>query len=351
MLGHLSGLRCDTLLDKTSIPKIDFLPATAEDYEELISMSRGLYNGLDYLPFRYHSWLKEPQRTMFVAKCEGKVVGFTSIVLVDDGTTAGVEDLRVAPWIRGHGVAGLIRRCFLETLHSNHPEVKRLRFTRDENPPASMLTTFKVISSKAVMSVYIPADQLKTTLRLLESGVNNLDRSKKLSVLGPEEILSFFEESKTKQPLLPGGFLIQDCLPLTTAKSNLNLLLKRQIVWIYSHPGDSSDSACSSKDTTSCDGPHSNLEGFLSLGSPPYPVPFAEGAHCLDIDMFGNDPYCAKVHVLEQLKIGVQALPAGSSIICIIYADESLRSELTQLCEGLTPFDNSREQMIMEMEI
>lgn len=337
--------------EETSCPQIEFVPATAEDYEDVMSISGGIYNGTDYLPFRYHAWLKDPQRRMFLAKCEGKVVGFESFLLVDDGTTAVLEGLRVAPWIRGRGVAGVIQNFCLDNLHSDHPKVKRVRLTRAENPPAAMLTKYKVINSKAVMPVLIPADQLEAALKLLESRVSNLERSKKLSVLGPEEVLRFFEESKEREELLPGGLLVQGWLPLTTVKSNLNLLLKRQIVWIYSHPGASSDSASSPQITTSCGDNHDYLKGFLSLSTPPYPVPFKEGVHRLDIDMFGNDPSCAKVHILQQLKIRVQELPAGSGIICILYADESLRTELDQLCEGLTPFHIVREQMILEMEI
>ncbi|XP_069623446.1 histidine N-acetyltransferase-like isoform X1 [Ranitomeya imitator] len=277
-------------------------------------------------------------------------VGFESFILVDDGTTAVLQGLRVAPWMRGQGVAGLIERFCLANLHSDHPEVKRVRLTRGENPPAAMLKKYKVINSKAVLPLLLPADQLKTALTLLESRVSNVDRSKKLNVLGEEEILKFFEESKTREELLPGGLLVQGWLPLTTHKSNLHLLLNRKIVWMYSHPVESSDSESSSEISTSCSGTQAYLERFLSLGTPPFPVPFAEGIHRLDIDMFGNDPSCAKVHILQQMKVAVQALPPGSGMICVLYVEESLRAEIEQLCEGLTPFHIAREQMILEME-
>ncbi|XP_069623447.1 histidine N-acetyltransferase-like isoform X2 [Ranitomeya imitator] len=335
---------------ETSFSQIVFVPALAEDYEAVMSISRGIYNGTDYLPFKYHAWLKDPQRRMFLAKCEGKVVGFESFILVDDGTTAVLQGLRVAPWMRGQGVAGLIERFCLANLHSDHPEVKRVRLTRGENPPAAMLKKYKVINSKAVLPLLLPADQLKTALTLLESRVSNVDRSKKLNVLGEEEILKFFEESKTREELLPGGLLVQGWLPLTTHKSNLHLLLNRKIVWMYSHPVESSDSESSSEISTSCSGTQAYLERFLSLGTPPFPVPFAEGIHRLDIDMFGNDPSCAKVHILQQMKVAVQALPPGSGMICVLYVEESLRAEIEQLCEGLTPFHIAREQMILEME-
>ncbi|KAM3926663.1 putative N-acetyltransferase 16 [Leptodactylus fuscus] len=336
--------------NETSFSQINFVAATAEDYEEVMSISGGIYNGMDYLPFKYHAWLKDPQRRTYLAKCEGKVVGFESFILVDDGTTAVVEGLRVAPWMRGRGVAGLIQKFCLDTLQSNHPKVKRVRLTRAEDPPASMLMKYKVISSKALVSVLIAAEKLDTTIKLLESRVNNLDISN-LSVLGAEEILRFFEESKSREDLLPGGLIIQDCRPFSMHKSNLNFLLKQKIVWIYSHLGDSSGLTDSSKAKATSGDSHAYLEGFLSLGTPPFPVPLAEGIYRLDIDMFGNDPFYAKIHVLEQLKIGVRALPAGGGVACFLYADESLRTELGQLCEGLTPFYVAKEQLILEMEI
>ncbi|XP_044134693.1 histidine N-acetyltransferase-like [Bufo gargarizans] len=333
----------------TSVPKIDFSPATAEDYEELMSISSGLFNGTDYFPVMYHKWLKEPQRRMFVARCEGKVVGFECFIVVDDGTTAVVEGLRVAAEMRRRGVGGVIERFCWDVICSDYPEVIRVRFSRSENPPAIMVETCNRITCKAVIPVRVTADQLEAKLRLLESRVNNEDRSKKLSVLGPEEILRFFE-SKTKEQLLPGGLLVQGWFPIAAQKSNLDLLLKREIVWIYSHPGDSSDSASSSKVTPGSNGPQASPEGFLSLGSKPFLVPIADKVYYIDIDLFGNDPSCAKVHVLEQLKIGVKGLPSGSGILFIIYAEESLRTELVQLCEGLNIFYFLKEQNIFERE-
>ncbi|XP_044132850.1 histidine N-acetyltransferase-like [Bufo gargarizans] len=231
------------------------------------------------------------------------MVGFESFIVVDDGTTAVVEDLRVAAEMRRRGVGGVIRRFCWGVMRSDYPEVKRVRSSVAGNSSANMVETCKRITCKAVIPVLVTADQLEAKLRLLESRVNNEDRSKKLSVLGPEEILRFLEESKTREQLLPGGFLVQSWSSIAAQKSNLDLLLKREIVWIYSHPEDSSDSASSSKVTPGSNGPQASPEGFLSLGSQPYPVPFADRLCYIDIDLFGNDPSCAKVHVLEQLKI------------------------------------------------
>ncbi|XP_075061137.1 histidine N-acetyltransferase-like [Mixophyes fleayi] len=369
--------------------QIHFLPATAEDYDEVMSISGGIYNGTDYLPHRYHAWLKDPRRRMFLAKSEGKVVGFESFILVDGGVTAVVEGLRVAPWIRGRGVAGLIQKFCMDTLRSDHPEVKSVCLTRAEDPPPAMLQKYRVINSKAIISVLLPSDQLQEVLKLLECRVEHFERFKTHSVLRPTELLKLFEETKIEE-LLPGGRLVQGWLPLTTHKANLELLLERRIVWVYSNLCDlsgflapSSDNTIS--DTNKCQPSNEHIAitaspitpisdstsstqspdisalhlssknacypGFLSLGTPPFPVSFAKGTHRLDIDMFGNNPVCAKIHVLQHLKMGIQALPAAGDIICIMYAEESLRTELNHFCEGLTPFSLAREQMVLEMDI
>ncbi|KAM5169967.1 putative N-acetyltransferase 16 [Mantella aurantiaca] len=336
--------------------RVDIVPATAEDYEELMSISGGIYKGMDYLPFTYHAWLKDHQRRMFMAKSEGKIVGFESFLLVDGGETAVVQGLRVAPWMRGQGVAGIIERYILDKLHSDHPQVKRVSLTRSEDPPPSMLKKYKVIHSKALVSMILPSDQLEEAIRTLEAHVHNMGRLNNCAVLEPAEVLKLFYGTKTAEDLLPGGLLVQAWLPVTTQKSNLEMLFESKITWIYSQTQNTSESA---------DGRQTNPEnkvrgspspppspaGFLSLGTPAFPVPYGDATYRFDIDMFGKDPASAKMHVVEQLKLCIQSLPAGNSIICHVYAEESLRTELEQLFEGLTPFFLVKEQMILEMYI
>ncbi|XP_063787008.1 histidine N-acetyltransferase-like [Pseudophryne corroboree] len=356
---------------------ITILPATAEDYEELMAISVGIYNGTDYLPCSYHEWLEDPQRRMFVAKCEGKVVGFQTFLLVDGGVTAVMEGLRIAPWMRGQRVAGIIKRFAIDIVRSDHPEVKTIRLTCAENPPPSLLNTYTLISSKAVISVHLPFGQFEGSLKMLESRVGKVDSSNNHSVLEPTEVFKLFEGTKIEE-LLPGKRLIQDWLPLTTHRANLELLLERRIFWIYSHQSNflsspnntnSDPNSCQpseiSESTPSSDFPamtqslpapvlssiNYSSPVFLSLGSPPYPVPLAEGMHVLEIDLFGNDPACSKIHVLQQLQKGIQALPAKCDLIFVMYAEENLRAELNDLCEGLIPFHRMKKQLLLEMNL
>ena len=57
---------------------ITFRDATSADYDDVMNISDVLYDGMDYLPTRYHEYCKDPQRHLFVAEDDGKVVSFLS---------------------------------------------------------------------------------------------------------------------------------------------------------------------------------------------------------------------------------------------------------------------------------
>ncbi|CAH2272741.1 histidine N-acetyltransferase-like [Pelobates cultripes] len=352
-------------------PKI--FPATAGDYEGVMAISEGIYMGVDYLPYRYHTWLKDSQRRMFVAKSEGKVVGFDSFLLVDGGITAVVQGLRVADWMRGCGVAGILQRFCFKTLRSDHSNVTRIRLTTVENPPATMLNTYQIIHSKAVISVFISAEQLEDAVKILESRVSaTCDNCIPPVFLEYSEVHNLFPGCLKEYDLLPGGFLMQAWLPITTNKANLDLMHRWKVQWLCSYPCDAlgdvtgsselHDVKCSfdvnngikktkqsaSKDdltASTTPAPSNGFLGFLSLGSPMLRVPLGEGKHRLDIDIFGTDLSFAKIHVLYQLKEAVKKLSTGGSIICFVYIEESLHAGLNDFFKGFTPFKLCRQQL------
>ncbi|MGH0186337.1 UNVERIFIED_CONTAM: hypothetical protein FKN15_021127 [Acipenser sinensis] len=55
--------------------EIEFCLAREEDYDDVMAISHGIYSGMDYLPARYHLWMKEPHRLVFLGKRRGRVVG------------------------------------------------------------------------------------------------------------------------------------------------------------------------------------------------------------------------------------------------------------------------------------
>lgn len=81
-------MKIDTSLTMPQLPEslsqagLQFTVATEEDFDEIMAMSQDIYGGLDYLPTRYTSWLQETNRTVILARKQGKVVSPFSLSLL-----------------------------------------------------------------------------------------------------------------------------------------------------------------------------------------------------------------------------------------------------------------------------
>ena len=83
--------------------------ATADHFEDVLGLSEGVYNGLDYLPAAYHSYIREAEaqrqrRFNYVAFIEEEMVGFFSILFNSDLSNYMVSALRVSTQRRGLGL-------------------------------------------------------------------------------------------------------------------------------------------------------------------------------------------------------------------------------------------------------
>ena len=59
--------------------------ATPDDYDAIVHLSEGLYDGFAYVPDIYFKCLEDPNRCMQVAEWNGKVVSMQSNTLVGNG--------------------------------------------------------------------------------------------------------------------------------------------------------------------------------------------------------------------------------------------------------------------------
>ena len=55
--------------------KLSTRRATASDYHAVMGISRGVYDGWDYLPEKYHHIIQDPNCIAMVLLLDGKVVG------------------------------------------------------------------------------------------------------------------------------------------------------------------------------------------------------------------------------------------------------------------------------------
>ncbi|CAM4640848.1 unnamed protein product, partial [Lepidochelys kempii] len=77
-----------------------------------------------------------------------RAIGLQSVCVVDAGETVLVEGLRVAPWERGKGVAGVLQRFCTELVKQQHPGVKVSRLTRDDKLGPKDFKKYRLITKQ-----------------------------------------------------------------------------------------------------------------------------------------------------------------------------------------------------------
>ena len=56
--------------------------AGPSDYDAVMAVSDNIYDGMDYLPVLYHTFIHDPNSHMFVAEVNGKVVSTSEMTHV-----------------------------------------------------------------------------------------------------------------------------------------------------------------------------------------------------------------------------------------------------------------------------
>ncbi|XP_008433214.1 histidine N-acetyltransferase isoform X1 [Poecilia reticulata] len=234
-------MKIDTNLTIPQLPEapsqagLQFAVATEEDFDEIMAMSKDIYGGLDYLPTRYTSWLQESNRTVILARKEGKVIALESACVIDDGETMLVEGLRVAPQERGKGVAGVLLRFCSELVKSKYPDVKVTRLTRDDQLGPKDFEKYRIITKQGILLVRFRAEELKLRLREIipSADIHSSQLPGPPPVhLDQTSIHQLYLTTDLMHDVLPNATIIQDWQPFKLLPSNIEILLKKEIDWL-----------------------------------------------------------------------------------------------------------------------
>ncbi|XP_064421521.1 histidine N-acetyltransferase-like isoform X1 [Latimeria chalumnae] len=309
---------------------LEFCSARKEHFEEVMTVSSGIFEGLDYLPDKYHSWLQEPNRLVFLAKKGGKVVALQSAVVIDYGRTAVVEGLRVAPWERGKGIAKAIYRYCRDTVKTYYPDVKTERMMMEGPLSQIPVSDTDLLCTRMILYLCFKTEDIQKITKELILKLSQTEEYHQPVTLQVDQVRNIYLNSKVILSLLPEKTIIQNWQPLKPLKKNLNILLDRGSTWL----------------ADSIDNPK-----FLSLDTYPYRVPLEKG-YCFNIDLFGKDLTGAKNLFLGHMQSLPQSL--NTLIFCHVYFDPSLKEGMVEFCEkipGLERFKECSEQMLFEREI
>ena len=135
---HLfSGRRFSTKLHEELTCRL----ATSSDFDNVVKLSRGIFNGYDCIPVVFHEWLKKENIAIMLLFTGRSLIDLCASCIVDEGKTFVRRFDRRIPNLRGQGLQRKIADALDEHVRTNFPNVSRERGT-------SFLDLSKVISRK-----------------------------------------------------------------------------------------------------------------------------------------------------------------------------------------------------------
>ena len=201
--------------------------ASAADYEEILEMSEGIYDGYDYLPFVFHQWLKEPNRLVFVAQLEEKLVGLSSISIISGGTTCTCQALRIHPNYRGKRLGSYLEKAIYNYMRCNYPSVRQeLYATTDDNTVRLAMQKSRgdrLVLEQVFVAFHVPKGGVKADV--LDEISRNLAVDLK-PYLRQEFHDVFLMEKPRASSLFPRGFVTILGQPFEAIRSNIDYIFK-----------------------------------------------------------------------------------------------------------------------------
>ncbi|XP_075927375.1 putative N-acetyltransferase 16 [Petromyzon marinus] len=210
--------------------------ARPEDYEEVMRMSEGIYEGKDYLPSIYHDWLKDPNRTVMLAQLQGRIVALESLLLTDGGATALVGGLRVGPEHRGRGVAGLIQRHTLEYVRERHSGVMRKHVLRGDTVGPEVLKSHRLLFTRVMFHLHVTSEAMAATVA---RAADLTDRSLSLEVR-QSEAEAILLSAAVVDDLLPARLFVHNWEPCRPDPVNFPALRRLALTWATDDPREPS---------------------------------------------------------------------------------------------------------------
>ena len=195
---------------------LSFRLATPQDFEEVKALSKGIYNGFDYLPEVYHHWLKQSNIAVMVAVIEGKIIGLEAQIIVDDGKTTVTRAKRIHPDYRGRRYGTRLDEAVRNHVRMIFPSIRRERLAKAVERDAT--GNFKELLVLHTLSCHID----KSTFKL-----GNLPRAdRQLTSCNPKQFADVILSRPVAKNIFPNDTHVIDWMPFEATRSNTNYMLE-----------------------------------------------------------------------------------------------------------------------------
>ncbi|MFW9803567.1 MAG: GNAT family N-acetyltransferase [Candidatus Thorarchaeota archaeon] len=177
------------------------------DKDAILEIAKHTWEGHDYLPFSFESWLNDRNSHTAAIEQDGRVIALANLRVIEDGRTGWMEGLRVHPDYRGMGLAKRLTNHVVQTAISL--KLERIRYTTaTDNLESLHLGESVGMSRKFNLAVFWFENPTQVSWRSSNEEIVSID-AKRLALLLAE----------TK--LLPCGVIILDWKALDATPESL----------------------------------------------------------------------------------------------------------------------------------
>jgi len=272
---------------------LTFRLAQSGDFNAVVRLSEGIYDGHDYLPFKFHKWLQRDDLAVLLAYSGDKLVGLTACFVVDEGRTFIRRAERIQAELRGQGLARQLREFARKYVREHFPSVQRERLmvgydkvsARDE----TKLLEYDVLSYEVTENSFSQA--------LISM---NKSMTGQISLCSTEYLSDVILTQPVRRMLFPKNVVVVDSCPFEPNPSNIGHMLQE----------------CSEIVVDNCaDGV---LPRSISFGT------FSPRVNCVHwrVSVYSNDPVLFKAHLFYHFKRACELI--HSDFILLSFQDKSL---------------------------
>ena len=276
--------------------ELTFRIARSSDFDEIIKLSKGIYDGHDYLPLRYQAWMNMDKLDVMLAYICEKLVGLVACSVVDEGRTAIRRAGRTLAEFRGQGVYTQLSQAMNEFIQRRYPSVCRERFT-----------TGKSYSSLAKL---LQLDMLCSYDKRKALHVHPFSTTIHIEACTKEYLCDVIFSRPVAQKLFPNNLVVIEHFPIEPLRSNIDYL--QQEIDLYFAVEKCSDN----------DFPRSVSFGVLS--------PRVKFVHW-SVNVYTFDPVLYEAHLLHQFQRAREVIKGDFSFDT--FQDKSLTNRGKRLLE------------------
>ncbi len=193
--------------------ELTFRFAESRDFDAVVKLSKGHFNGYDYLPVVYHDWLEMDNLDIMLAHLGKKLVGLGACFIVDDAKTFVLTGGRVMPGFHGRGVLGGLIKAVEDHVRGKFPRVSRQRLVTSSNLDSKYLWR-QILEYNALF--YDVTES---------AGILSTDKESTIESCTKEFFSKVILSSPVTRRLLPSNVLIIDWCPYEPLQSNMDYIL------------------------------------------------------------------------------------------------------------------------------